>query len=371
MTPPLAAKRGRVLHILRALDFGGVESQMRIVAAHASLSEWTHSFCAIGPGGAVLQDLRGLGAEARALGCPTKIPSPKAILALALFLRRNRPDMVQLYGAEAIFHGIIAARLARVPVVICEEIGIPRHSSKARRVFARLYRHADRIVAISEAVKRAIVDMCEARPEVIEVVYNPFEPQPFRPYPPLAGRVELGFAGRLEAVKNPMAAVEAAALLRDRGLDFRLRLVGDGSQRPALAARIADLNLSDRVILEGFHPHPFALLEGCHLYLQPSVTEGFGLAICEAMSAGIPVIATGAGGTPEIIDHGRTGWLLPEPAAGPLAQAVEQALALGPAALAEVGRMGSDSVRARFSPESFMRRCDALYDSLLRDRGRA
>ncbi|WP_434618907.1 glycosyltransferase [Tabrizicola sp. M-4] len=370
MTTPDAESRGRVLHVLRALDFGGVESQMRIVAAHAALSGCHHAFCAIGPGGAVLEDLRSLGAEACALNRPTKIPSPKAIWALARFLRRTRPDMVQLYGAEAMFHGIIAARLARVPVVICEEIGIPRHSSKARRVFARLYRHADRIVAISEAVKRAIVDMGEARPEVIEVVYNPFEPQPFRPYPPLAGRVELGFAGRLEAVKNPMAAVEAAALLRDRGLDFRLRLVGDGSQRPALAARIADLNLSDRVYLEGFHPHPFALLEGCHLYLQPSVTEGFGLAICEAMSAGIPVIATGAGGTPEIIDHGRTGWLLPEPAAGPLAQAVEQALALGPAALAEVGRMGSDSVRARFSPESFMRRCDALYDSLLRDRGR-
>lgn len=368
MTAAPADTRGRVLHILTALDFGGVESQMRLIAAHAATSAWAHDFLAIGKGGAVLEDLGALSARAEALGCPAAIPSPRAALALWRYLRQTRPQIVHLHGAEANFHGIPAARLAGIPVVISEEIGIPRHSTKARRIFAALYRHADRVVAISHAVKAAIVEMGEAPPQAVEVIHNPFDPQPFRPFPPLGAVAELGFVGRLEAVKNPMAVVEAAAILRDRGLAFRLRLVGDGSQRAALAARIAALDLGDRVFLDGFHPQPFRHLAGCHLFLQPSLTEGFGLAICEAMSAGIPVIATAVGGTPEIIDHGETGWLLPAPEAAPLADAVMAALALGEEALSQVARRASDSVRARFGTALYMDRCDRLYDSLHRAR---
>lgn len=350
VTQPAPHPKGRVLHVLTALDFGGVESQMRLIAAHASASDWGHDFLAIGAGGAVQRDIRALSGRADALGVPVAIPSPRASLALWRYLRRTRPQIVHLHGAEANFHGIPAARLAGVPVVISEEIGIPRHSPKARRVFAALYCHADRVVAIFHAVKAAIADQGEARAAAITVIHNPFEPQPFRPFPPLQGRVELGFVGRLEPVKNPMAVVEAAALLRDRGLAFRLRLVGDGSLRPALAARIADLRLSDCVLIEGFHPQPFDLLAGCHLFLQPSITEGFGLAICEAMSAGIPVIATAVGGTPEIIDAGETGWLLAEPDARHLAAAVESALSLGEPALARIAERAAASVVVRYQP---------------------
>lgn len=367
MTQPAPHPKGRVLHVLTALDFGGVESQMRLIAAHASASDWGHDFLAIGAGGAVQRDIRALSGRADALGVPVAIPSPRAGLALWRYLRRTRPQIVHLHGAEANFHGIPAARLAGVPVVISEEIGIPRHSPKARRVFAALYRHADRVVAISHAVKAAIADQGEAPADAITVIHNPFEPQPFRPFPPLQGRVELGFVGRLEPVKNPMAVVDAAATLRDQGLAFRLRLVGDGSLRPALAARIAELRLSDSVFLEGFHPHPFDVLAGCHLFVQPSVTEGFGLAICEAMSAGIPVIATAVGGTPEIIDHGETGWLLAAPDARHLAAAVENALSIGESALARIAERAAASVVARFSPGLYMQRCDALYDTLVQE----
>ena len=368
MTPAPADTRGRVLHVLPALDFGGVESQMRLIAAHAATSAWAHDFLALGRGGAVQQDLRALSARADALDCPVGIPSPRAALALWRYLRQTRPQIVHLHGAEANFHGIPAARLARIPVVISEEIGIPRHSAKARRIFAALYRHSDRVVAISHAVKAAIVEMGEAPPQAVEVIHNPFEPQPFRPFPPLGAVTELGFVGRLEAVKNPMAVVEAAAILRDRGLAFRLRLVGDGSQKAALAARIAALDLAAQVTLDGFHPQPFRHLAGCHLFLQPSLTEGFGLAICEAMSAGIPVIATAVGGTPEIIDHGETGWLLPAPEAAPLADAVQSALALGQGGLAAVAERAAARVGARFAPGLYMNRCDALYDALYRAR---
>ena len=354
----------QVLHVLTALDFGGVESQMRLIAAHAPASRWGHAFLAIGSGGAVLGALQALGAEAGALGRAARIPSPGAAWALWRHMRRTRPAIVHLHGAEANFHGTLAARLAGVPVVIAEEIGIPRHAPRARRIFAQVYRRCDRVVAISQAVKDSILALGEATEAQVEVIHNPFQPQPFRPLPPRAGVLELGFVGRLEPVKNPMAAVEAVALLRSQGVAARLRLVGDGSLRPALARRIAELGLQDTITLCGFDPDPFARLSGCHFYLQPSLTEGFGLAVCEAMSAGIPVIASAVGGVPEIIDHGQTGWLLPAPTAAALADTITAAASLDDAALREIAVRAAESVTRRFSVTAYLARCDALYDRL-------
>lgn len=360
----MSRQSGGVLHVLTALDFGGVESQMRLIAAHAQSMGRLHAFCAIGPGGAVLRDLQAMGAQAHALNCKVAIPSPWALFGLWRHIRRLRPEIVHLHGAEANFHGAIAARLARVRVVLAEEVGVPRHSARARRIFAWAYRRCDRVIAISEAVKAEIVALGEAEAAKIEVIYNPFEPQSFRPSPPRGDRLEIGFVGRLEPVKNPMAAVEAMALLRARGIAARLHLIGDGSQRQALEQRIAGLDLDGAVVLAGFQPRPFDHLHDCHLYLQPSLTEGFGLAICEAMSAGLPAIATAVGGVPEIIQHGRTGWLLADTSPQAIADMIEVVQRMETAEIAAVAARGASMVRERFGVATYMAHCARLYDRL-------
>ena len=110
-----------VLHVLTSLDFGGVETQMRLIAKNATSSKSEHSFCALGRGGAVLNEMKALGSQATALGCKATIPSFVAIFSLWRYFRRVKPDVVHLHGAEANFHGVIAARLAGISTVICEE----------------------------------------------------------------------------------------------------------------------------------------------------------------------------------------------------------------------------------------------------------
>lgn len=310
--------------------------------------------------------LLSIGAQADIFNAQVKIPSVSAIVALWRHLRHIRPDVLHLRGAEANFHGVIAGRLAGVPVIIAEEIGVPNHSPSARRIFARVYRHCTRLIAISQSVKHQIVSLAEATPEMIDVIYNPFEPQIFRPLPKRDGPLRLGFVGRLEAVKNPLAIIEAVSILRRKGANVFLRLVGDGTQRSAIEKRIIALDLSDHVELSGFHPRPFELLEDCHFYLQPSLTEGFGLAVCEAMSAGIPVIGSAVGGLPEIIDHGFTGWLLPNTDAQSLADAVEVAAALDECSLKEMVAAARASVIERFGVATYLSRLDDLYQTLSR-----
>ncbi len=363
-------KKPLVVNVVTSLDFGGVESQIQLIARNVNLSKFNHAFCAIGNGGSTQKTLKNLGMQADVLGCNVKIPSISAVFTLWCYFKKHKPQVVHLRGAEANFHGAIAARLAGVPVVIAEEIGIPNHSAKARHIFAWVYSYCDRIVAISQAVKDGIIAMNEANTSQIQVVYNPFSPQKFKPLSQRIGSLNLGFVGRLEPVKNSMVTVEAVALLRDMGVKAELHIVGDGSLRPVLEQKIKELNLCNQVQLHGFQENPFALLEKCHFYLQPSLTEGFGLAVCEAMSAGLPVIATAKGGVPEIIQHDKTGWLIHEPTAKALAEMIQFANRYNDDELQSIAIKGRDEVLQRFGIENYLNQLDELYDGLLRAKGR-
>lgn len=363
------SKKPLIINVLTSLDFGGVESQMQLIAKNTNFSKFNHAFCAIGVGGSTQKILKTLGMQSDALGCSVKIPSISAVFTLWRYFKKHKPQVVHLRGAEANFHGAIAARLAGVPVVIAEEIGIPNHSAKARRIFAWAYSYCDCIVAISQAVKDGVMAMNEAHASQIQVVYNPFSPQKFRPLTQRSGSLSLGFVGRLEPVKNPMAAVEAIALLREKSIKVELHIVGDGSLRSVLEQKIKELDLGTQVYLHGFQENPFTLLETCHFYLQPSLTEGFGLAVCEAMSAGLPVIATARGGVPEIIEHDKTGWLIQEPTAKSLAEMIEFANQYSDEELQTIAIKGRDEVLQNFGIKTYLNQLDELYNKFLEAKG--
>jgi glycosyltransferase involved in cell wall biosynthesis len=105
------------------------------------------------------------------------------------------------------------------------------------------------------------------------------------------------------------------------------------------------------------------------VYLQPSISEGFGIALVEAMGCGVPVIATAVGGAPEIIEHGVTGWLLDEPSPDKIAAALRRAWRLGPQRLGEMGRRARQSVEGRFEPALHLQRIEALYAEVAAESG--
>lgn len=362
-------KKKIALHIVESLNFGGVESRMKMIGLHAPHCSYEHRFCAISKGGTVAEELISLGRPVHVLNLPSKIPAASAIYALARHIHFSRPMVVHCHGAEANFHGLIAARLNCVPVRLGEEIGIPRHSRKARLVFKAVYGLADGVVAISQAVKDEIVRLGEAPAAKISRIYNPVIPQPLMDKQDRRGALTIGFVGRLEDVKNPLVLVPAIKSLRTRGLNVQLKLIGDGSQMPTLAKLANDLSVEHYVELAGYKPNPFAELSNCDLYVQPSKREGFGIAIVEAMTAGLPVIATAVGGAPEIIKHGETGWLLKQPTAEALADLMYEVLSLDTEERQIIAMAGRQSVLERFSVERYIEQCEALYDRILSRKG--
>ncbi|TBW08952.1 glycosyltransferase [Azotobacter chroococcum] len=357
----LATQHPSVLHLLTSLNFGGVEKRMEILAEQP-LGDMQHLFCAIGGGGAAERRLKALGIPVQCLQQPTRIPSPAAILALFRLFRRLRPTVVHSHGAEANFHGLIAARLAGVPVRIGEEIGIPSHSPRARRIFRQVYRTAHCVIGMSCAVTDWLIESGEVPPAKAVRVYNPVKlPVERSGQAATPGALRVGFVGRLEAVKNPLALVEAADLLLARGIPVELWLIGEGRERARLEAAIRAQELDECVHLLGYQATPDEHIRQCHVYVQPSLSEGFSIALVEAMGCGVPVIATAVGGAPEIVDPGKTGWLLPEATPSALASVLEEAWRLGPQQLQAMGRRARAAVEGRFEPAEYKSRLEALY----------
>jgi colanic acid/amylovoran biosynthesis glycosyltransferase len=146
---------------------------------------------------------------------------------------------------------------------------------------------------------------------------------------------------RLTEKKGLHVAIEACRLLKARGVAFKYRILGIGPWERRLRTLIEQFQLEDVIEMPGFKPsHEVkALLDEADVFLLPSITgtdgdmEGIPVALMEAMAVGIPVVSTVHSGIPELIDAGRSGWLVPENDAEALAER-----------LASFGQMASEEL---------------------------
>ncbi|MCH7345221.1 glycosyltransferase family 4 protein [Pelomonas sp. CA6] len=132
----------------------------------------------------------------------------------------------------------------------------------------------------------------------------------------------VGFVGRLSPEKGPEQFLRAVMLAHERLPEVRFAMVGDGPLRAPLAEEVQRLGLQQRLAMVGHWEDMPALYRELDLVVSSSHSEAMPLALMEAMASGVPVIATRVGGVPEIVQHGRTGWLVaardPEDIAGRL-----------------------------------------------------
>jgi glycosyltransferase involved in cell wall biosynthesis len=149
--------------------------------------------------------------------------------------------------------------------------------------------------------------------------------------------------GRLSEQKGQFLLIEAAARLHAQGLDFELVIVGDGPLRGELERLIDQLDLRARVRFTGFLDNHGVRreLEAARALVLPSFAEGLPVVIMEAMALGRPVISTPIAGIPELVEPGRSGWLVPAGAIEPLVAAMAEVLTTDPLELDRMGRAGA------------------------------
>jgi glycosyltransferase involved in cell wall biosynthesis len=254
---------------------------------------------------------------------------PKTI---ATILRDGRKaDLLFVNGLQ--FESAVANLLLRKPLVLkvvgdlaweratnkrwtsdsFEEFQLRRHSLRTtlmKRLRQWWTRAATRVIVPSRYLAAA-VNGWGVPAHIIRVIYNAVaEPACAAAVPvPLKTAFRAAAVGRLIPIKRVDQILTAVARIPSLGLV----VVGDGSEKARLRALAASLHLADRVFFAGrcAHDEVFALLHSCDFYVQNSLHEGLPHGVMEAFAAGIPVVATAAGGTAEIVANGQNGLLVP------------------------------------------------------------
>lgn len=170
--------------------------------------------------------------------------------------------------------------------------------------------------------------------------------------PCIADPRRLVCVARLSAQKGLPLLIEAAGRLRELP-PFRIDIIGDGDQRAAIEARIAELGIGDRIRLLGWCAPDRVVDEvaTARAFVLPSFAEGLPVGIMEAMALGRPVIATAIAGIPELVDA-QTGWLIPAGSVDALADAIRETLDAPSEKLAKMGAVGQRRVRERHHPDA-------------------
>ena len=305
----------------------------------------------------------------------------RAFWSLYRLLREFRPEIVHTHTAKAGLLGRLAARLAGVPIVVHTFHGHVLHGyfGRAKSAFFRwletaLARLADRLVAVSEAVKQDLVALGVAPAERIRVVPLGLDlAHLLRPLPRgrlrEAGQVPaeaplVGMVGRLVPIKDVPTFLQAAVLVRKARPDSHFALVGDGEERSLLEGECRRLGLAETVAFHGWRRDLAAVYGDLDVVVNASRNEGTPVALIEALAAARPVVATRVGGTPDVLGDGRFGRLVPPGDPEALARAILETLD-DPLDADRRARAGQASVLARFSSSRLIDDVDALYRELL------
>jgi len=311
----------RVVHVVPTLDVGGLENGL--VNLVAALPEFAHAVVSMGPLGVFARRLP-RDVELVSLGKPAGEPMRLAMFRLLRVLRRLQPDLVHSRNWGAI-EAVPAARLAGVRAVVHSEHGrelsdpegLNARRNRFRRLLAPL---TDRIVTVSADLEGWLRQTVRLPAAKLLVIPNGVDSERFSPARRLDGRRALsvsddttviGTVGRLNGVKDYPTLLTAFAEVARRAEHMTLVFIGDGPERAALVATAAALGVSGRVRFLGERQDVPDLVAGLDVFVLPSIAEGMSNTLLEAMASGRPVVATGVGGNPEVVEDGVTGTIVP------------------------------------------------------------
>ncbi len=307
-----------------------------------------------------------------------------ALWQLIRLLRAERPHLVHTHTSKAGVLGRLAAWWAGVPLILHTPHGhvFYGHFGRLRswlflQIERRLARGTARLIALTDAERRDHLDRGVGRADRFAVIPSGIDLARFRrarrqgkaiptwfDCPPDAFVV--GSVGWLTEIKGHRFLVAAVARLKPEFPQLHLVIVGSGDQREALTRLAADTGVAAAVHLVGHRDQIEQCLAGFDCFVLPSLNEGMGRALVEAMAAGLPVIASRVGGIPALIHDGANGLLVPPGDAQALARALRRVVQ-DPVGARELGAGAARSIGDNYGIEAMVRKVEDLYREAARD----
>lgn len=390
-----ALERIRLMKFLTIFGIGGTEKQVVNLTKRMDRSAFDLSFGCTNRWGALLDEVvqhQGIDVVEYPLSSLYNFNAFRQQFRFARVLRKSRTQIVHSYNFYANVFCIPAAKLAGVPCVVASIRDLGIYLSPAKLMLQRLVcRMADRVVVNAGAIRDWLVEQGYPAHKIV-VIRNGVDTSRFGARDDGARlRQELGLPpkvplvtmlARLSPTKGIDHFLEAAARLRGLHPDAYFLLVGecfmrspegefvvDHRYRKLLQDKVESLGLADRVIFAGLRKDVPDVLAASAVSVLPSLSEGISNTLLESMAAGVPVVATRVGGTPEAVTDGEQGLLVPPGDSEALAAAISRVLS-DPLLATRLGDNGRRRVAEEFSFEAVVRRTEALYRELLAAKSR-
>lgn len=387
----------KVIHLITRLDWGGsARNTMLTVLGHdrsrflpfvvaGHIGEWTAQ------GGtqateANSQTLDAAGVPWKCLSSLTREINPvkdiSALWGLIQLFRQERPTIVHTHTSKAGILGRLAAWVVGVPIIIHTPHGhvfyghfgivLSRVFQMLEWVFAK---GTSKIITLTELEAQDHLQRHIGKEGQFRAVFSGIDVAQYRAASAtrLKSRFRLGCSdddlivgsvGWLTHIKGHRYLIEAMAKLKPHYPKLQCHIIGSGPLEEELMMLAADLEVASSIQFLGFTDDVPSCLSAMDLFVLPSLNEGMGRALIEAMAAGLPVVATNVGGVPAIVQDKHTGFLVPPGNADAIAKSLEQYLQ-DPELAKTMGAAGREHISGKFDVSALIQGVESVYEEAL------
>ncbi|MBN2404440.1 MAG: glycosyltransferase [Coriobacteriia bacterium] len=365
-----ATQRIRIVQVVNSLAPAGAEMLTTNLSNSLDPDKWDVHVLVV-RGGQLRERIEQAGLPIYETGYAFDHTFPLALAKMVQYINAVEPCIVHTHLLGSDILGRIAAVLAGVPIIVSTQ-----HDTYMRPLFYRWYqRYSARFITAQVAISDTVAEFCRTQlrtPEdKLHVISNGVEPSRFAAArTPWRDPPTFGAVGSLIPIKGHAYLIEAFAQVAKTIPGTRLLLAGDGSEREALQALAIKMGVSDSVHFEGMVSDIPAFLARIDVLVHPSMMEGLGIAVLEAMAAAKPVIASDIPALAEVLDGGRAGELVPSGDSDALARIMLKVIR-NPQAACTMGRLAENRVINSYSLTSTVAQYSNLYSQLLEEAGLA
>jgi len=371
----------RIAHLIKAAQIGGAERYLLILLKHLRQRGHDVHLLLLVEKATPMDHLVTLAQQHGILVERIPIRSNMDVMVINRIrgqLRKIKPDILHTHLIHADTFGVPAGRLARVPAIITGRHNDNefRKRSLIKAVNNMVWKRVKAGIVVSEALKQFLSEVENAPQDKLHVVNYGIEHQSMTPDEQTEARralrnqlnlsedtVLLGMACRLIEQKGVTYALQAMKQLVNDYPDCHLVIAGDGELREDLMIESSQMGLDKRVQFIGWQNDVPMMLAGLDIFLMPSLWEGFGLVMLEAMSKRLPVVGSHVSAIPEVVSHGETGILVPPKNPEALADALRILLDDRPLRT-HMGLVGEDRLEQHFTAKHMTDKTLNIYQSV-------
>ena len=370
----------RIAYFIDHLRTGGAQKHLVELLRGLDRRRFAASVWTERTGGELVGEIERLGFHVRSLDVQKSLTEGRSLfhlLQLAHTWRREGIHIVHGYLYAGNIIGALAGVLGGVPVRIVSKRSLDSYRSRAKLLACRLSnRLADRVTVNARAVGAFVAREEKCAPAKMVVIPNGVDFSRFQS-PGEGVKEAIGLSprdkvvvtvGRLTWKKAPHCLLTAARLILQEEPEARFLLVGDGPMRSQAERQAEELGIRARCTFAGTVSDVLPFLQASDVFVLSSVIEGMANALLEALACGTPAVVTDAGGNGEVVQDGKTGFVVPRNDPQQLAEATLRLLR-EPGLAGRMGEAAMKDMVERYSLSHMMRSIEALYDELLQEKG--